>query len=413
MIVASLAVMGEYRYRQLVWAEFALASLPAVALAVSYSYSRRLRSYASLALRVVSKGWPPRLKDPRIVPFIVGIYFGSAIWLLKVPFSYAAASTDAAVTVYYATNRQSLSDKGRPFANEPSFQGITRYGVATIGVPWKFKRRVSFDPNMLLRRGKTTEPVIIDSLALDQSAFVNRVTDAALKSPEHDEEVYVHGFHTTFDDALTTFGTLAIDLKIQGANVIVSWPSGEGTVAHYDQEQEYASSPSTANLLSGTLALLTSWLRPEMRMNIIAHSMGCRILGYGIYWSSLPTKAFANVILAAADVDPYTFNDVAPAIYRVAQRTTLYVSEWDSALRASSFLHRDDRVGLQPEAYHGVDVVDTTGADTSLIQRFGHSYVFDSDDILRDIAALIHHSDPPEIRTGIHQERGIWVLVRS
>jgi esterase/lipase superfamily enzyme len=58
--------------------------------------------------------------------------------------------------------------------------------------------------------------------------------------PKRQSEV-VHGFHNLFEDAATTAGKLAYDLKLRGAVIMFSWASGDATRS-YPHDHENAES---------------------------------------------------------------------------------------------------------------------------------------------------------------------------
>ena len=68
--------------------------------------------------------------------------------------------------------------------------------------------------------------------------------------------------------------------------------------------------------------------------HLLAHSLGSMVLATaldGLREDAIPRGAFANIVLEAADLDPQRFEQVTPALARLAQRITLYVSHWDGA----------------------------------------------------------------------------------
>ena len=108
---------------------------------------------------------------------------------------------------------------------------------------------------------------------------------------------------------------------------------------------------------------------------------------------------FDNVIMAAPDVNAYTFTDqIWPAIKSAAKRFTLYASSDDEALKTSkkSKGSRDfDRLGeAGPKivVISGLDTVDATGIDTSLL---GHSYVDSCKPVMTDLQLIIEKGLAP------------------
>jgi esterase/lipase superfamily enzyme len=115
---------------------------------------------------------------------------------------------------------------------------------------------------------------------------------------------------------------------------------------------------------------------------------------------------FANqLVLAAADIGEPEFSRQYDALSRSANHTTIYVSRWDGALAASSKLHKGGRVGLNPVSRGTMDVVDTNGLDTSLLD-VNHGYLFDSQPVLYDLYEIVEDEKTPERRAALYRDDG-------
>ena len=56
--------------------------------------------------------------------------------------------------------------------------------------------------------------------------------------------VFVHGYNTSFDNALYRTAQIAYDLEFDGATFLYSWPSGGAVASYtYDRESAQASEP--------------------------------------------------------------------------------------------------------------------------------------------------------------------------
>jgi esterase/lipase superfamily enzyme len=108
---------------------------------------------------------------------------------------------------------------------------------------------------------------------------------------------------------------------------------------------------------------------------------------------------FNQVILAAPDIDQNVFErDIAPLAIRTARRMTLYASSQDKALMFSEKVHTYRRAGQSnpPLVFvHGLDTVDATNIDTSLL---GHSTFAGEPLLLNDLFMLVRHNLPPADR---------------
>ena len=65
--------------------------------------------------------------------------------------------------------------------------------------------------------------------------------------------VFVHGYDTSFDNALYRTAQIAYDLRFDGAPFLYSWPSGGAVVSYpYDRESQRARNLTCTN--SSTLS---------------------------------------------------------------------------------------------------------------------------------------------------------------
>ena len=80
---------------------------------------------------------------------------------------------------------------------------------------------------------------------------------------------------------------------------------------------------------------------------------------------------------------------------KAASRITLYFSPNDKALQASKIFHGQVRVGESLFVLPGVDTIDASAVDTSLL---GHSYVAASRSVLSDIFQLVSSNTEPSKR---------------
>ncbi len=210
--------------------------------------------------------------------------------------------------------------------------------------------------------------------------------------------VFIHGFNVVFDDAAYRTAQISYDLGFHGVPMMYSWPS-QGKLRAYDGDEE-----------------TTDWSAPHLQaflervaresgakhINVIAHSMGNRVLTRALFALGREPDIqpmFENVIMAAPDVNAYIFLDqLWPGIKRAAKRFTLYASSDDEALRASksakgrSDFQRLGEAGPKIVVVDGLDTIDATGIDTSLL---GHSYVDSCAPVLSDLGMLIEKNFAP------------------
>jgi esterase/lipase superfamily enzyme len=264
--------------------------------------------------------------------------------------------------------------------------------IGSLGSAW-WKRLFIGDDRVTLRGAKL----------LAEQTFWRQLVKACRRVPEDERQavVYIHGYNTSFKEAARRAAQLGADLEIRGAMGFFSWPSG-GTKRDYipDTAAVEASEAQIADFLAGFATQSGS-----ERVHIIAHSMGNRGLLRAISRivhdaSRLSKCRFAQVILAAPDVDTNVFADLARNFEQVAKGATLYVSDKDVLLEASSWLHDYPRAGIRPPVtvVPNIDTIDVGRIDLSLL---GHSYFGGVRDVLHDMHRLIHSDALPKKRMGL------------
>lgn len=213
--------------------------------------------------------------------------------------------------------------------------------------------------------------------------------------------VFVHGYNTSFDNALYRTAQIAYDLDFDGAPFLYSWPSGGAVASYtYDRESAQASEP----YLRQFLEMVTKETGAK-QVSIIAHSMGNQPVMDVLrdMKSAAPEGVtISQVILAAPDVDADGFANLANAIKGMAQNVTLYVAANDRALIVSRNFWGSYRAGDVPPAgpliLPGVDTIDVTAASTDTF-AINHSGYAANNTLLTDIGELLKTGlRPPEMR---------------
>ncbi len=153
---------------------------------------------------------------------------------------------------------------------------------------------------------------------------------------ERDVLVFVHGYNTSFDDAVFRMAQVVVDSGFKGVPVLFTWPSRAQLLAYpYDRESVIYSRDDLEAALDG-LARLSG----AHRINILAHSMGnmltlealrqAHIRGRGTFGGKL-----GDIMLAAPDVDVDVFRRQMQVIGDRHRKVTVFISKDDKALALS------------------------------------------------------------------------------
>jgi esterase/lipase superfamily enzyme len=191
--------------------------------------------------------------------------------------------------------------------------------------------------------------------ATGRDRFVGALQDAVDGDGEGAVLLFIHGFNVGFDSALIRSAQLTVDLRQDdgfnpGAPVLFSWPSqGRMSLSAYRADEAAAKAASPA--LEAFLDLLTGDLDVR-RINIIAHSMGNRVLTDALeafavdYLMRHPGRDIEfRIVLAAADVEADVYRLAAARIADLAPNVTIYTSDADRALQISRLINRRKRLG--------------------------------------------------------------------
>lgn len=214
--------------------------------------------------------------------------------------------------------------------------------------------------------------------------------------------VFVHGYNTSFDNALYRTAQIAYDLDFDGAPFLYSWPSGGAVASYtYDRESAQASEPYLRQFLEMVVKETGA-----KQVSIIAHSMGNQPVMDVLrdMRNAAPEGVeISQVILAAPDVDADSFSNLAKTIQGLAKNVTLYVAGNDRALIVSRNFWGSYRAGDVPPAgpliLPGIDTIDVTAASTDAF-AINHSGYASNNKLLADVGELLQTGlRPPEMRS--------------
>lgn len=186
--------------------------------------------------------------------------------------------------------------------------------------------------------------------------------------------VFVHGFNNRYEDAVFRLAQIVHDSNAQTTPMLFTWPS-RASVLGYNYDKESTNYSRTA--LEDALRTLAD--APNVKdVTILAHSMGTwltmeSLRQMGIRDGKIAAK-IQNVILASPDIDLDVFAKQWVDMGKVRPKFTIFVSQDDRALAASSFISGDvSRLGaIDPtaEPYRtqletaGITAIDLTKVET-------------------------------------------------
>ncbi len=281
-------------------------------------------------------------------------------------------------------------------------QGDLELGTCKVSIPKSHQAGQLESPSVVrweFEEKPEEHVMLMEVKSKEEQEFFDKLKLRVQESPTHDLLIFIHGYNVTFEDAARRTAQIAHDLDFRGAPVFFSWPS-QGELLGYVTDR--GNSFWTASHLKEFL-LKVHQHSGAQSVHLIAHSMGNRAFGTAV--ESLAQdlqqnqKMFNEVILAAPDVDARVFKDkIAPNLTGLAQHVTLYASQNDMALMASRAVNgypRAGDVGANILILNGIDTIDVTNIDTSLM---GHAYYGDNTTVISDIYALMQNARMPTQR---------------
>jgi len=330
-------------------------------------------------------------------------------------------SSDAVIyPVWFGTNRKPNA-QGDGYTGE-RHEHITR-GRVDVRVPtahrfgetgtafWKRLLRFDIrDDRLRLQRIET----------LERDGFFSGIHEAMEAARENGEQsqalFFLHGFNVSFEEAAIRAAQIGYDLKVPGATAFFSWPS-RGTVTAYPVDE--ASIEASEGAITNFLVDFAENCKAD-KIHVIAHSMGNRGLLRALQRIAANAETrgrvkFGQIFLAAPDVDRDLFLDLASLYPEHAERTTLYASNSDLPVHASSKLHDAPRAGYFTP-YTVASSIDTVAVPNFNIDLLGHSYFAQAEALLHDIYDLMRHNEPPakrqRIEAAVYEGKDFWSLKR-
>lgn len=334
------------------------------------------------------------------------------------------------VPILFATNRRSHQDGQRASFGSDQETDVAKisFGKATVrAATTEVLNRADRFAQAFGRRDKADgRQSSVDSLALHRvepdpngELYSNSARDRLSRAVRFPEQalVFVHGYNTSFDDAVMRTAMIAFELDFDGAAFLFAWPSHAQFLAYAcDRQRARVAAPFLVEQLQRIGVLL-----PEVKLHIIAHSTGGEIalsalskLSKNADYGSGPR--LGELILAHADVDPARLERLMPSLRKLNVRVTSYSSATDWAMRISRAVRwmKRKRVGAAPVYIDGVDAIDLTGLSGGPLD-VNHTVFADSSMAFGDMHRLMATGErPPDKRTSflapVKSERGThWI----
>jgi esterase/lipase superfamily enzyme len=302
------------------------------------------------------------------------------------------------VSVYYVTNRADIAGKPAYYSDVLALTPSVSYGICTVSIPpthrpgqlerpsiWRF-RRVDDVRQHIVITGRQLMP--------SEARFQQRLRTAFQESGS-EAFVFIHGYNVEFDDAVRRTAQLFRDLQFDGVPILFSWP-GQNAWWRY---------PAAESAVDNSARVLEDFLKSLLEnetltaVNVVAHSMGNRILTTALERLALQRVSpnFANIVMAAPDINVADFGDVSEVLAASAKRTTIYSSSADLALLLSKAFHSYPRLGEAPplQLSPQIDTIDASAIGRDLL---GHSYFGESVSVIRDMFLLVKQKLEPAKR---------------
>ncbi|NKL45597.1 alpha/beta fold hydrolase [Rhizobium leguminosarum bv. viciae] len=249
------------------------------------------------------------------------------------PVARAAGTTTTQVDMLVATTRQPSGDPATLFNGErspkPSMTDVA------VSIPPKREAGTVQWPQRLPPNPATDFAVTrvkqIDTIPEGRAWFRQHIQGGHAL-------VFIHGFNNTYEDSVFRLAQIVHDSGMQATPILFTWPS-RAQLTGYEYDKESTNYSRTA--LEQSLRVLAA--DPAVKdITILAHSMGTwlameSLRQMGIRDGHVNAKIH-NVILASPDIDIQVFAKQFAEMGDPKPKFTIFVSQDDRALAASSFI---------------------------------------------------------------------------
>jgi len=370
------------------------------------------------------------------------------IYTAEAPYPHSAINPErqsADNKIIYVTDRMPITKDGeKDFGSERS--GTLRFGIADVVIgenkSWDdlveaarsdvLRVKLKAELSKITPKGTFPEtpmkftvskgiasldPNAVAALSQSRNALTALIRERMKTSQNRDVIVFIHGYNTSFDEALFALNDIHHYSGRYGVPIAYTWPSDDGNIFGYFRDQ--GSADYTVYHLKEFLRTLMDM--PDLRkIHIIAHSLGTQTTTAALRELLIETRAAGqnpldkfkveNLIMAAPDIDygVVTQRLVAEQFGVAFGRVTVYTNSGDRALSMSNILHSGMRFGkLLPgqedtqeraifENVENVSFITVSGGSGGF---FNHGYFTKNPATLSDIITLITDPTDPGTET--------------
>jgi esterase/lipase superfamily enzyme len=268
----------------------------------------------------------------------------------------------------------------------------------------------------LVRDGLRHDPSVVATHAAVAEKLRNEVRERLAKTPRKHAYVFIHGYNTTFDDAVSVAGEVWHFMPRMGVPIAYTWPAGQGGLRGYFYDRE--SGEFTIFHLKEFLRILRSIDELE-QIHLIAHSRGTDVTITALreLWIEMRELAFQNpdrprkfgqIIVAAPDLDLDVIRQrlAAEEIIRQFRNFTVYMSKSDVAIGFSTWLFvsqkrvgrledqelkKAEKMHLRAKMQRNLTMINAR-VDSEFI---GHNYFYSHPAVLSDLILILRDGLPP------------------
>lgn len=292
------------------------------------------------------------------------------------------------IPIFFCSDRKTISSNK---SEDGKTLGPAQFGTATIRVPrddrW-FDEQNNLSRHLveLGWRSNNSEPTLKPYIELrgyvaekntaavlkdvrTDKEFFKHLSDQVKHDKEHRVYIYIHGFASSGENALYSTGVLASQLE--APVVSFTWPSAgkigsqlfgsNSPRALFRRDRKIIDSPEVMQDLDKLIHRLKTELPADTRINLIAHSLGNRLMNK--YLDGDSNDKLDSVYFIAPDLAAKMFLSALPDISAKSKNIAVYMNRRDRVLGASSLnslfeLSSAKKLGKANVKAPGIDFID-------------------------------------------------------